>query len=388
MGGSVPEIPGIKAEGDLLAFLQGEVARLLGRKQTNFPGAQPVSFAARHIAELQKNEYFLCEKTDGLRLLMYLTRGDQEEEVVYLIDRKNDYYHVNNPNLHFPLPGDDISKFHAETLVDGELVLDSLRDGRQQLKYLVFDCLILDGKSYMHRTLDRRLGYFNQHVLEPYKALLKKYPEEVQYMPFLVEFKHQEFSYAMEKMFQEILPSLPHGNDGLIFTCRSTPYQHGTDPHILKWKPEEENSIDFVLHLEFPVYSPGADGNSDADASPFPDYSAMPKFLLGVSVGDHDQMFGEMFAEEQEWETLKSRNEPLNDRVVECYLDKQRRWRYLRFRDDKHGANHISTVESVMESIQDQVSRLDLIGAQAHIRAEWKKREAEAKKQAATNGHK
>jgi mRNA guanylyltransferase len=48
--------PGIKAEPHLAKQFREEVAALLGRKQTNFPGAQPVSFARRHIEELTKQE--------------------------------------------------------------------------------------------------------------------------------------------------------------------------------------------------------------------------------------------------------------------------------------------------------------------------------------------
>ena len=51
--------PGIRAEGDLLHNMQREVARLLNRESTNFPGAQPVSFARRHLEELRRDEYVL-----------------------------------------------------------------------------------------------------------------------------------------------------------------------------------------------------------------------------------------------------------------------------------------------------------------------------------------
>ena len=48
--------PGLKATGDLLYKLRQEVAHLLDRKNISFPGAQPVSFARRHIEELMKQE--------------------------------------------------------------------------------------------------------------------------------------------------------------------------------------------------------------------------------------------------------------------------------------------------------------------------------------------
>lgn len=87
---------------------------------------------------------------------MYFTR-DGDKEVHYLIDRKNDYYWVQN--LHFPMRGDvTFRSFHTETLIDGELVLDDTDDGKKLLRYLVFDCLILDRKPLIQRTLDKRLG--------------------------------------------------------------------------------------------------------------------------------------------------------------------------------------------------------------------------------------
>jgi mRNA guanylyltransferase len=50
------EAPGIKIDGKLLHNMRTEVARLLDRNSTNFPGAQPVSFARRHLEELTKQE--------------------------------------------------------------------------------------------------------------------------------------------------------------------------------------------------------------------------------------------------------------------------------------------------------------------------------------------
>jgi mRNA guanylyltransferase len=371
MGGSVPTIPGVKAEGHLLHSFQREVANLLGRSSQGFPGAQPVSFAARHKLELQKQDYYVCEKSDGIRCLMYMT-SDGPREVVYLIDRKNDYYYV--PNLHFPLSSEDNTEFHTGTLVDGELVNDVQPNGTHQLTYLVFDCLMLDGSSLMHRTLDKRLAYFRDKVYNPYRALYKTYPEEIQYLPFIVDFKDMKLGYGIEMMFREILPNLSHGSDGLIFTCRNSPYQFGTDPHILKWKSEDENSIDFRLNFEWPMLEPDV---GDEDQSPFPDYEVMPKCHLSVHKGKGvDERYGVMFLEDHEWESMKAQNQPLDDRIVECRLDAQGRWRFLRWRDDKKEANHISTVESVMESIKDRVSKEDLIRLSFNIKQEWKKRQA------------
>lgn len=275
--------------------------------------------------------------------------------------------------------------FHKDTLIDGELVRDLLPNGAYQPKYLVFDCMVLDGNSLMSRTLDKRLAYFKERVFEPYEQLLNAYPDEIPYMHFIVELKAMQFSYAIEMMFRQILPGLPHGNDGLIFTCRSTEYKPGTDPHILKWKSENENSIDFRLSLEFPQIQPDKQDIAEGITQPYLDYDAMPICNLFVYTGDNqeDRWYGTMYFEPKEWEGLKALGEPLDDRIVECYMNEKKQWRYMKFRDDKEHANHISTVDSVIESIRDRVTKEDLMAAAKGIRDEYKKREAQMKEEEA-----
>lgn len=48
--------PGIRVGREVLFELRREVADLLGRNQTSFPGAQPVSFARKHVGELKNQE--------------------------------------------------------------------------------------------------------------------------------------------------------------------------------------------------------------------------------------------------------------------------------------------------------------------------------------------
>lgn len=384
MSHSVPNLDaiGVKAEPELADTFRREVAQLLGRNNLNFPGAQPVSFSAKHLNELQQEDYYVCEKTDGIRCLMYFARGDPEvkPEIHYLIDRKNEYRFVDG--LHFPMPDDDtFQSFHVDTLVDGELVLDTYEDGSQQLKFLVFDCLVLDGSSLMHRTLDKRLAYFKTNILKPYKKMFDTFPEEKQHRPFAVEDKETQFSYGIEMMFRDILPKVKriHGNDGLIFTCRSTPYRIGTDEHILKWKPPSENTVDFRMRLEFPILEPDTDDEADGISEPYPDYDAIPicHLFVMLNAGEY-RHFGELHITPTEWEDLKAMRVPLDDCIVECFKDETSRWRFHRIRDDKMDANHISTVEKVLESIEDRITEDDLIRIAPTIKTAWKKRQATA----------
>lgn len=156
---------------------------------------------------------------------MYLT-AENDEERVYLITRKNEYYWI--PNLHFPLR-DDMSRFHTGVLVDGELIVSTKSDGTDTLKYLTFDCLALDGKPLINRTLDKRIAYLKEGLDDPYKELWKRFPQDCKIFPFKVERKGMERSYGLPKVFNEIIPKLKHTSDGLIFTPRDSPYVFGTD---------------------------------------------------------------------------------------------------------------------------------------------------------------
>lgn len=331
---------------------------------------------------MMSSSYYVCEKSDGLRYLMYSTRDAEGLEAHYLIDRKNDYWYINNRNLHFPLPNDR-EQFHVKTITDGELVWDELPDKRKEPRFLIFDCLVMDGQVLMDRSLDKRLAYVNEKLFAPYKKLFKEFPQEKQFQPFIVEMKPFQLAYGIEMMFRTILPKLTHGNDGLIFTCVSTPYRHGTDPHILKWKPPEENTIDCRLKLTFPKVEPNEDERAEGITEPFIDYESVPISDLLIYKGGNGpeayEPFEPVHITEDEWETLKSLGDPLNDRIVECYQDDQGRWRIVRFRDDKHEANHKTTVTSVLESIRDKVSEKDLHKTAGSIRDAWKARAAKAK---------
>ncbi|KAF2676650.1 mRNA capping enzyme, alpha subunit [Lentithecium fluviatile CBS 122367] len=372
-----PQIPGQLLPPDVAEPLKGQVAHILERDNLRFPGAQPVSFARKHIGELQRAEYFMCEKTDGIRCLLFLhwrDGRDGPEPVTILIDRKNNYYEVSPP-LRFPYYQDPsaLHMFLYGTILDGELVNDLHPEGRRLIFY-VFDCLAVDSQNYTAWTLDKRLAYMQERLFKPWKYQQNKLKQPPQSHPFLVKEKEAFGAYHVGFLLDNILPTLKHGNDGLIFTCKKTRYVFGTDKHILKWKPPHENTIDFKLRLgDFPLFDP-----EDGEGGLIPDYDAMPtRFQLLVYHGQHKyQPFEhDLSVTEAEWEMLKGLNERIDGRIIECFRDTDGKWRFKkdddgtpRWRDDKPDANHISTVDSVLDSIEDPVTEADLRNAEGKIK--------------------
>jgi mRNA guanylyltransferase len=71
----------------------------MGRMADRFPGSQPVSFEKLHLDWLEKEDYLVCEKSDGIRYLMYMKVTDKGPEVFLVrkrIPNKKTYMNDNN----------------------------------------------------------------------------------------------------------------------------------------------------------------------------------------------------------------------------------------------------------------------------------------------------
>jgi len=219
----------------------------------------------------------------------------------------------------------------------------------------------------MSRSLDKRYGRLKEWFYKPYQKMIHEFPTVSAAHPFQIVVKETNFSYSLDKVFQHDIPALHHGNDGLIYTCVSTPYTPGTDRNILKWKPPSENSVDFRLLLRFP---------SSPTNPAQPDYHAKPIFSLHVWTGGTNyDPFDVMQVEDEEWEKIKASGEQYDDRIVEVHWDPSAEcWRMMRFRDDKPNGNHRTVVENLIQSIRDGVEKEALLDRSTAIRNAWKAR--------------
>ena len=127
---------------------------------------------------LLEKDYFVSEKADGIRVLLYSTivnlgsiQCPNYTPIVILIDRKNDYYKINGFGL-----VKNHNTYLVDTVVDGELIYDKTSDGNQILFFLIFDALIVNGKLLLDRPYTSRLGYLRELVLKPYLEKVKKDP--------------------------------------------------------------------------------------------------------------------------------------------------------------------------------------------------------------------
>ncbi|KAF9954577.1 Dcp1p-Dcp2p decapping enzyme complex alpha subunit [Mortierella alpina] len=352
---------GMPLEQHMEHMLRERICRVIGINGNRFIGAQPVSFTRDTLRELQSENYFVSEKSDGVRVLLYCVLHENGQQQVFLIDRKNKFSYV--PQLRFPV-AKELNVFHNDTIVDGELVADREPNGQYVIRYLAFDLLAYRGQSIVSKPLTSRLARLQCEFIGPYREMLKiANPQFIQSQPFKVSLKEMQLSYGIERMFKEVIPNLKHGNDGLIFTSSVAPYIPSTNVKMLKWKPPSENTIDFRLTLE----SPPAGNN----------HNQKPQFVLHEWRGGQDySRFGLLTVDDSLWEQWQTTSTQLQNRVVEVsYSPSDQSWRFFRFRDDKEHGNHSSVVQKVVQSIRDGVEADELLHAQDSIKMAWKERE-------------
>ncbi len=173
-----------------------------------FPGPQPVSIEKKHIPLLSKNEYLVCEKTDGVRHFLVCFSDKQNRKICALVNRSFDYtlYPLTVPR---------------DTLLDGELLGDT---------FIIHDAVCIKGEDLRLKNLHERLKYAQAVT----KAILP-IPSLKVVCKKMIQYSHMKHLTLGEK------------TDGVIFTPVNEPIRMGTHRTLFKWKPLDRITIDFYV---------------------------------------------------------------------------------------------------------------------------------------------
>ena len=173
-----------------------------------FPGPQPISIEKKHIQLLSKNEYLVCEKTDGVRHFLVCFTDSQNRKICALVNRSFDY-------TLYPLT------IPRDTLLDGELLGNT---------FIIHDAVCIKGEDVRKKTLTERLVYANAVT----KAIIP--------ISTLTVVCKKMIPYSQMASLK-----LGEKTDGVIFTPVNEQVRMGTHITLFKWKPRDRITIDFYV---------------------------------------------------------------------------------------------------------------------------------------------
>lgn len=170
--------------------------------------------------------YSISEKVDGERCLLYICNND-----VFRIDK--------SLNLNFVSNIKNNSENNKQNLLNKLYLFDV--EFLYPQTYLIFDCIIFDNKDISSKSLDKRITYIEKLNND------KKF--QSLFLKLLIKVRAKKHNFSNKTNFFDICKKAylnskyKYPIDGLIFT----PIQEQYRTNIYKWKPPEEQSVDFFI---------------------------------------------------------------------------------------------------------------------------------------------
>jgi mRNA guanylyltransferase len=262
------EIAGQRA---CLAPFEKEGGATSGRSSNDFPGTMPVGFSKKHIEKVQREKYWVSEKTDGVRHFLVVVQLDKRSPTALLYDRKFKAWQMDGMEGLGEALG-------VGTVLDGEVVRN--RSWKRDI-FMVFDCMSVGGVSCVLEPFSNRLKRLEKDVMgQRYLKYLhekqEQMNEKMKTLPVVLKLfkeitqgnngvkeitRHIRFEGA-DRVYLEldaqgtpigqkrdaqgkpIAQKRHHKTDGLIF-APELPYHRGTDHNYLKWKWHDTITLDF-----------------------------------------------------------------------------------------------------------------------------------------------
>lgn len=208
-----------------------KMSHLIFQKKQNKPSqiipkcfSMPVNFLESHFESISNKNYVVGDKTDGVRFLLFVTDNKN-----YIISRLGDVYALNICILN--------ASEYNNSIIDGELV-----ENNNDIYYVAFDVLVFKNVSYVKQQFDIR-----------YKCLFPLKVNKLANLIFIVKTFYK--TSHVKPLLQQVIPSMPYKNDGLIFIDLNDCSTPGTNDKMFKWKRAEEHTIDFKVSFKLNMFS-------------------------------------------------------------------------------------------------------------------------------------
>jgi hypothetical protein len=128
-----------------------------------------------------------------------------------------------------------------QTLLDSELV-----DEKGKMNLLIFDIACFEELDFIHHSWGQKMDYVERRAVGFRDKFKKEDPKKFSDDIMDVSMKHQWILNEINSLVIFMDREVKHDTDEIIFTPLTMEYIFGTCSEILKWKPIELNSVDFL----------------------------------------------------------------------------------------------------------------------------------------------
>ena len=298
-----------------------------------FPAPQPVSIEKKDFIKLQKFKYYTSLKLDGVRFLLYFIRDRNGVNQSILINRALNFYNINIESEQNIFNG---------TLLDGEVIFNK---ETKQWDFSIHDALLLCGNKINKLSHSTRLND-TRCCIESF--IIKNNTSSPNTLNLTVKdfYPFEEFENFITDVYNK-----SDNNDGIIFMPENLPVISGTQYSMLKWKPENKHTFDFLIKeseigFEALVYHMG-------------NLKLFAKIHITVELG---QKF---------IENTKTLEGYKNECIVECTFNNETsNFEPILIRTDKTHPNSMRTIERTLFNINENIKIIDFMGIQPENKSE------------------
>jgi len=316
-----------------------------------FPGSMPVSLSRRHFDSIGEN-YFVSEKTDGIRYMMMVSKGR-----IFMINRKFEFCHL----LDAKELRDKLGQ-KGDVILDGEIV-QTLMDPFP-LTFMIFDILKYEGEIVSQHPLPQRLDCVRK-VVSSYRDLEQSLGGNV--LPFQLIGKNlrpmKQFRSIADKivkkgdkrLYDDQTNRRCHLTDGFIFTPPGA-YNPCSTENLFKWKYVDMLSVDFQILPKKGrlMMACTGDGNTKVYCQELDQSGDCYKRVLEIANKNKKPEEANGGVDDFRW----LEDKPM---IVEMTFNASTGlWVFHLERRDKNTPNYISVVFDTLKSIAENITTTDL----------------------------
>ena len=289
-----------------------------------FPAPQPVSIEKKDFIKLNKYKYYTSLKLDGVRFILYFIKDRNNVNQCILINRALNIYsiHINAEQNIF-----------NGTLLDGEVIFNKETN---KWDFVIHDALLLCGNKINKLTHSTRLND-TKCCIESF--IIKNDNSSPNTLNLTVKdfYPFEDFETFISDVYNK-----SNNNDGIIFMPENLPVISGTQYSMLKWKPINKHTFDFLIK------------ESNIDLEAFVYHMGNIKIFAKIHENTEE---GKKFIKD-----VKELNGYKNECIVECLFNSETsNFQPILIRTDKIHPNSMRTIERTLFNINENIKIDDFI---------------------------